>query len=138
MHNYVQNEPTSHNPHYFDTIKNKPYNPFMDSGALVMTSILTPEKRDEDTYLNLAKQIASYAGNAKLGFSQANYLSLKHRGHMLKAVASMMRNYGKIYNDNSPGIHCFCLLLIQRRCSGFLLPVVLFTCELPLFGIAFT
>ena len=69
-----------------------------------MTSILTPsEDQHGESYNTLVDSISEFAGGLKFGFSQPNYLSLKHNGHMLKAVSNIMRGNNCLYKQHSPG-----------------------------------
>ena len=75
-----------------------PSNPFLNSGAIVLSDILLEVYEDKalEKYLDLMKKVT---GNFELKIDQKIYLSEKETGHKNYSFAHYMKSYGNIRNE---------------------------------------
>ena len=117
-------EPTGED--YDNVIKlddlNRPFNPMVNSGAVVISSMINPEKNlsREETLLNF---YSNFAGS-KLSIDQNMYLSEKKNAEKNWAIAHLLRHFNVLTRDFKEDLE-----LYFKQCS-----VVLDTDKLALMG----
>lgn len=77
-----------------DNESRRPYNPFMNTGAIAMTD-LVEGSGSEERFNNLKQEIEKFT-NRTLEFNSSVYLSEKDTGHRNRAIAYLMRHFGMI------------------------------------------
>lgn len=79
-------------------IPSKPLNPMINAGAIVVTSLIKGESKEEKFHrlLNLFRKIT---GNDKLNINEEVYLSEKQTGDRNRAMAYLMRDIGILEGD---------------------------------------
>lgn len=97
-------EPTSFDPCSFNLSrsgnKNKPYNPFMDSGALVVCSMLSQFSDSSSRFNHLINQLRVAAGSRKITFSQTAFLAMKQKNLRVRAISQFIKGMG-CYPENT-------------------------------------
>lgn len=92
VHKYIGKEPsgTSFNKILLDK-DHKPHNPMINSGAIMVSSLLHRHDTAADRFDWLQSKYKSLAGDEYLGFSNAVYLSEVKEGHRNYALAHYMK-----------------------------------------------
>lgn len=76
----------------------RPLNPFINAGAIVISSLIKGENKDEK-FQRLLSFIRKISGNDKLNINEEIYLSEKDSGDKNRAIAYFMRDAGIIEGD---------------------------------------
>jgi len=93
--NYVGIEPTSLDPRGFALDRQgRPYNPYMESGALALCSLISPSSDAGSRFVYIVDSLQELCGGGKVGFSQTTYLCEKEQFLQLKAVSCYMKGMG--------------------------------------------
>ena len=136
VHQYVGTEPTAADPHSFSLLKPsshgggddeeeaeakaedphapkelRPYNPFMDSGALAVCSLLGRAHLPEDSRLfhdkgsrftHIISHLTQWAGGRKIGFNNPVFLALKKRALKTLALSHYIKGMNCYPERTSP------------------------------------
>ena len=77
--------------------KGIPRNPFINSGAMVVTDILMNELRDpENGFINFVRALC---GNDTIDYNMEVALSERQNGYMNAAIANLLKYHGRLTND---------------------------------------
>ena len=77
--------------------KGIPRNPFINSGAMVVTDILMNELRDpENGFINFVRALC---GNDTVDYNMEVALSERQNGYMNAAIANLLKYHGRLTND---------------------------------------
>ena len=103
----------------------KPRNPFINSGAIVLTDILLSHlENPEEDFLNFVRAVA---GNDTIDYNPQVATSERENGYLNAAIANLLKYHGNIENDIEKILHFYCLMCsIEMSC-----------CELSLAFLAF-
>ncbi len=103
----------------------KPRNPFINSGAIVLTDILLSHlENPEEDFLNFVRAVA---GNDTIDYNPQVATSERENGYLNAAIANLLKYHGNIENDIEKILHLYCLMCsIEMSC-----------CELSLAFLAF-
>ena len=103
----------------------KPRNPFINSGAIVLTDILLSHLNNpEEDFLNFVRAVA---GNDTIDYNPQVANSERENGYLNAAIANLLKYHGNIENDIEKILHFYCLMCsIEMSC-----------CELSLAFLAF-
>ena len=103
----------------------KPRNPFINSGAIVLTDILLSHLNNpEEDFLNFVRAVA---GNDTIDYNPQVATSERENGYLNAAIANLLKYHGNIENDIEKILHFYCLMCsIEMSC-----------CELSLAFLAF-
>ncbi|XP_043234717.1 glutaminase liver isoform, mitochondrial-like isoform X3 [Amphibalanus amphitrite] len=101
VHKYVGQEPSgrSFNELCLDN-NNKPHNPMINSGAIMVSTLLRPELDIADRFDYIFKKYKKMTGGEYLGFNNAIFLSERQAADRNFALAYFMREYGCFANQN--------------------------------------
>ena len=103
----------------------KPRNPFINSGAIVLTDILLSHLNNpEEDFLKFVRAVA---GNDTIDYNPQVATSERENGYLNAAIANLLKYHGNIENDIEKILHFYCLMCsIEMSC-----------CELSLAFLAF-
>ena len=103
----------------------KPRNPFINSGAIVLTDILLSHlENPEEDFLNFVRAVA---GNDTIDYNPQVATSERENGYLNAAIANLLKYHGNVENDIEAILHFYCLMCsIEMSC-----------CELALAFLAF-
>ena len=77
--------------------KGIPRNPFINSGAMVITDILMNELKDpENDFIDFVRALC---GNATVDYNMEVALSERQNGYMNAAIANLLKYHGRLTND---------------------------------------
>ena len=77
--------------------KGIPRNPFINSGAMVVTDILMNELKDpENDFINFVRALC---GNDTIDYNMEVALSERQNGYMNAAIANLLKYHGRLTND---------------------------------------
>ena len=77
--------------------KGIPRNPFINSGAMVITDILMNELKDpENDFIDFVRALC---GNDTIGYNMEVALSERQNGYMNAAIANLLKYHGRLTND---------------------------------------
>ena len=77
--------------------KGIPRNPFINSGAMVITDILMTELKDpENDFIDFVRALC---GNDTIGYNMEVALSERQNGYMNAAIANLLKYHGRLTND---------------------------------------
>lgn len=95
IHEYVGQEPSGVAFNAFTLNSHKmPHNPFINSGAIMTSSLFNPHMNMSKRFKHLTQKISELAGGLKIGFSQSVYLSEKSVAHRNFALSHFMKAEG--------------------------------------------
>lgn len=95
VHEYIGREPSGSAFNAFVlNADNKPHNPMVNTGGIVVCSLLEPKDDPSLRFGMLYDKISAMAGEAKITFHQRMYLSEKSHGERNFALAYYMRGAG--------------------------------------------
>lgn len=80
--------------------ENKPYNPLINSGAIMAASLIKNTASDDERFEYIIDTWKSIVGNDNVGFDNAVYLSEKNSAHRNHALAHIMME-NNIFPDNT-------------------------------------
>ncbi|CAI5442421.1 unnamed protein product [Caenorhabditis angaria] len=94
VHSYVGQEPSGRlfNDICLDS-KNKPHNPMVNSGAIVITSLIKNKTTMADRFDYVLNQYRKIAGNEYIGFNNATFLSERATADRNYALSYFMKEY---------------------------------------------
>ena len=103
----------------------KPRNPFINSGAIVLTDILLSHlENPEEDFLKFVRAVA---GNDTIDYNPQVATSERENGYLNAAIANLLKYHGNVENDIEAILHFYCLMCsIEMSC-----------CELALAFLAF-
>lgn len=123
-HSWVATEPTSTDPASFNLMSSaatpgeqrekprpKPFNPFMDSGALAICALLggahlkSENKAFRDSgsrFMHIIKHITDLAGGRRIGFNNSVFLAQKEKRLQTLAVSHFMKGMGAYPESTEP------------------------------------
>jgi glutaminase len=92
VHKYVGYEPSGQQFNAYSlNDENKPHNPLINSGAIMVSSLIHPELEEADRFENLINFIKKMTGNdGNLGFDNCVYLSEKRHAHRNFSLSHFM------------------------------------------------
>ena len=119
IHNHVGFEPSGRSFNEFVLNKNnKPHNPLINSGAIMVASFLYPECEPSEQFENVKHFYESLSGNiGKIGFDNSVFLSEKRHADRNISLAYYMRENGSFYNNPTPNKLSEILDLYFQCCS---------------------
>ena len=82
----------------FDEVNNRPFNPMNNAGALVATSLVHGESREEKVR-RLLERLRIYAGNPDLDLDQNVLRTELHANDRNLAISYLMRSLGMLHGD---------------------------------------
>jgi len=95
IHEYVGQEPSGVAFNAFTlNAQKKPHNPLINSGAIMTSSLFSPELILPKRFKKLTQGFSDLAGGEKIAFSQSVYLSEKSVAHRNFALAHFMKSEG--------------------------------------------
>lgn len=96
VHMHVGYEPSGRSFNAFTLNENgKPHNPMINSGAMVITSLIQPTKEPAERFEFIFDKFKECAGqNTHLGFENSTYLSEYANAHRNYALAYFMKEHG--------------------------------------------
>lgn len=95
VHEYIGREPSGSAFNAFTlNADNKPHNPMVNTGGIVVCSLLGPKDDPSLRFGQIYDKISAMAGDAKITFHQRMYLSEKSHGERNFALAYFMRGAG--------------------------------------------
>jgi glutaminase A len=93
IHKFVGREPSGRRFNDFSlNDDNKPHNPLINAGAIMTSSLFRPELNLSKRFSQLRQGISAIAGDMKIGFSQAVYLSERDTAYRNFALANYMKS----------------------------------------------
>ncbi|TKR82190.1 hypothetical protein L596_015952 [Steinernema carpocapsae] len=94
VHKYVGQEPSGRlfNEICLDT-ENKPHNPMINAGAIIVTSLLKPDLKISERFGYVMDRIERFSAHGKLNFDNAVFLSERESADRNYALGYYMREY---------------------------------------------
>eukprot|EP00762_Andalucia_godoyi_P007110 ANDGO_01857.mRNA.1 Putative glutaminase 3 len=96
VHKYVGREPSGRN--FNELVLNKdnlPHNPYINSGAIMTTSLIRNQSRLPDRITHVLSTWSCLAGDSRIGFDNATYLSEASTADRNFTLGYMMKEAGK-------------------------------------------
>ena len=81
----------------------RPYNPFLDTGALALASMVHAGADPGTRFEHIAKRVSQFAGGRKIAFDQEAYLSFSRDHVRIKALSQFCKGFG-ILGDEDPDV----------------------------------
>ncbi|XP_078612725.1 glutaminase kidney isoform, mitochondrial-like [Branchiostoma floridae x Branchiostoma japonicum] len=92
VHGYVGTEPSGRPFNEIALNKyNQPFNPMINSGAILLCSLIKPEDHQADRFDHILKVLKAAAGDDFVGFSNTTFLSEKATGYRNFALAYYLK-----------------------------------------------
>ena len=119
IHNYVGYEPSGQSFNAFILNKdNLPHNPMINSGAIMVSSLIEPNKEPSDRFELIKNYYKDMCGEIdNIGFDNSIYLSEKHHADRNNALAYYMRENNSYPTQLSPSELTDNLNLYFQACS---------------------
>ena len=103
----------------------KPRNPFINSGAIVLTDILLSHlENPEEDFLKFVRAVA---GNDTIDYNPQVATSERENGYLNAAIANLLKYHGNVENDIEAILHFYCLMCsIEMSCRELALAFLAF------------
>ena len=103
----------------------KPRNPFINSGAIVLTDILLSHlENPEEDFLKFVRAVA---GNDTIDYNPQVATSERENGYLNAAIANLLKYHGNVENDIEAILHFYCLMCsIEMSCQELALAFLAF------------
>jgi glutaminase len=103
----------------------KPRNPFINSGAIVLTDILLSHlENPEEDFLKFVRAVA---GNDTIDYNPQVATSERENGYLNAAIANLLKYHGNVENDIEAILHFYCLMCsIEMSCQELALAFMAF------------
>jgi glutaminase len=88
---YIGCEPSGARFNSFSlTEENKPFNPFVNTGAIMTCSLIQQGKDSSEKFAHVQNKFSELAGGAKIGFSNSIFLSERNTADRNRALTYFM------------------------------------------------